>query len=150
MNNLEEDDLFAVLKEIEARLTPFMQEWGVLKIYTPMNVGATSELSQVTPNIQVNYRRMRKTDDKARGRAVALAPQWEVTVVVRHAASQLDATQAFLLGGVLIKKVIKKLIGWQPKSSNEPLSLLNIDHDISKMCLYVTGIFESKTNVTAD
>ena len=57
---MSDENLYAVRDEIVARLDQFMDEWGVKKIYTPKNLGMTTELSQTTPNIQVNFRRTKR------------------------------------------------------------------------------------------
>ena len=42
---MSDENLYAVRDEIVARLEQFMDEWGVKKIYTPKNLGVTTELS---------------------------------------------------------------------------------------------------------
>ena len=39
---------------------------------------------------------------------------------------------------------IKKLSGWEPESSAEPLIYINTEEDISKSCVYSTVVLESE------
>ena len=142
---MSDENLYAVRDEIVARLEQFMDEWGVKKIYTPKNLGKTTELSQVTPNIQVNFRRTRAAGKSNKSDCLQLKVVWEVTAVCRHAASQLDnGSKAFDIAGDLTIKIMKKLSGWEPESSSEPLSYVNTEEDISQNCVYSTVVLESE------
>lgn len=114
------------------------------KIYTPINIGSTSELSQITPCAHVNYLRIRKVDEGGRGSINALKQEWDITIVERHAASQLsDGSKAIDKAGELVAKVIPLLSGWRPEASTRPLSLVRISEDFSPTCVYITMVFES-------
>lgn len=147
---MSDENLYAVRDEIVDRLEQFQNEWGVKKIYTPKNLGPTTELSQITPNIQVNFRRTKNAGVAGKGGALKLKVEWEVTAVCKHAASQLDGSKAFDLAGELTLKIIKKLSGWEPNSSAEPLLYLNTEEDISKSCVYSTVILESELFITPE
>ena len=86
---MSDENLYAVRDEIVARLDQFMDEWGVKKIYTPKNLGMTTELSQTTPNIQVNFRRTKSAGVVSKGDALKLKVVWEVTACCKHAARPL-------------------------------------------------------------
>ncbi|WP_180113382.1 hypothetical protein [Acinetobacter sp. YH12073] len=138
----DEDNFFAVRSEIEEKLKeiPDFKE-----IYTPANSAKVTELSQVTPNAQIYYRRVRKSDDVGRSSMMSLGQQWEVTICERHAASQQKDGSAVLdRVGKLTMKVLKLLSGWKPNSSNRPLSMVAIEEDYSPTCVYITLVFESK------
>ena len=142
---MSDENLYAVRDEIVARLDQFMDEWGVKKIYTPKNLGVTTELSQITPNIQVNFRRTKSAGVVSKGDALKLKVVWEVTACCKHAASQVtDGSKAFDMAGDLTIKIIKKLSGWEPESSVEPLIYMNTEEDISKSCVYSTVVLESE------
>lgn len=141
---MSDENLYAVRDEIVARLDQVKDEWGVKKIYTPKNLGMTKEISQVTPNIQVNFRRTKNAGVAGRGNSLKLKVEWEVTATCKHAASQLNGALAFDLAGELTLKIIKKLSGWEPPSSAEPLIYLNTEEDISKICVYSTVVLESE------
>lgn len=142
---MSDSNLYAVRDEIVERLEQFAKEWGVKKIYTPKNLGKTTELSQVTPNIQVNYRRTRPTGQAGKGNLLSLKVVWEVTVCCKHAAAQVsDGSKAFDIAGDLTIKVMKKLSGWEPESSAEPLIYVNAEEDISQSCVYSTVVLESE------
>lgn len=74
---MSDENLYAVRDEIVSRLEQFMDEWGVKKIYTPKNLGKTTELSQVTPNIQVNFRRTKSAGVVSKGDALKLKVVWK-------------------------------------------------------------------------
>lgn len=138
----EESNFFAVRSEIAEKLAEIVD---FKKIYTPANSTQVTELSQVTPNAQVYYRRVRKTDDTGKSSANMLSQQWEVTISERHAASQMfDGSAVLESVGQLTTKVLKLLSGWQPKSSIRPLNLIAIEEDYSATCVYITLVFESK------
>lgn len=142
---MSDSNLYAVRDEIVERLEQFTKEWGVKKIYTPKNLGKTTELSQVTPNIQVNYKRTRAAGVAGKGNLLCLKVVWEVTVCCKHAAAQVsDGSKAFDIAGDLTIKVMKKLSGWEPESSAEPLIYVNTEEDISKSCVYSTVVLESE------
>ena len=139
---MDEDNFFAVRGEIYEKLKeiPDFKE-----VYTPANSAKVTELSQVTPNAQIYYRRVRKSDDASRSSMMSLAQQWEVTICERHAASQQKDGSAVLdRAGVLTMKVLKLLSGWKPASSNRPLRMVAIEEDYSPTCVYITLVFESK------
>lgn len=139
---IEESNFFAVCSEIAEKLAEIVD---FKKIYTPANSAQVTELSQVTPNAQVYYRRVRKTDDAGKSSANMLNQQWEVTISERHAASQMfDGSAVLESVGQLTTKVLKLLSGWQPKSSIRPLNLIAIEEDYSATCVYITLVFESK------
>ena len=52
----DEDNFFAVRNEIYEKLKEIP---GFKKVYTPANSAKVTELSQVTPNAQIYYRRVR-------------------------------------------------------------------------------------------
>ncbi|MCL6237013.1 hypothetical protein M5F66_01425 [Acinetobacter sp. ANC 5033] len=138
----DEDNFFAVRSEIEEKLKEIPD---FKKIYTPANSAKVTELSQVTPNAQIYYRRVRKSDDVGRSAMMSLGQQWEVTICERHAASQQKDGSAVLdRVGKLTMKVLKLLSGWKPNSSNRPLSMVAIEEDYSPTCVYITLVFESK------
>ncbi len=137
-----DNDFFAVRAEIAEKL---LEIEGFKKIYTPANSAKVTELSQVTPNAQVYYRRVRKADDAVKSSANMLTQQWEVTISERHAASQLlDGSAVLESAGQLTVKVLKLLSGWRPKSSIRPLTLVAVEEDYSATCVYITIVFESK------
>ncbi|EJO35592.1 phage tail terminator protein [Acinetobacter radioresistens] len=139
---MSDKNFFAVRDEIAEKLTGIS---GLKKIYTPANSATVTELSQVTPNAQVYYRRIRKLDDVAKSSMNMLAQQWEVTVVERHASAQLNDGSAVLdRAGALTQQVLKLLSGWQPASSARPLNLIAVEEDYSPTCVYITLVFESK------
>ncbi|OTG79408.1 hypothetical protein [Acinetobacter sp. ANC 4648] len=134
-------NFFAVRAEIAKKLEEISE---FKKIYTPINIGGISELSQVTPSAHVNYLRIRKADEAGRGSLNQLKQEWDVTIVERHAASQLsDGSKAIDKAGELVAQVIPLLSGWQPDSSARPLSLVRISEDFSPTCVYITLVFES-------
>lgn len=134
-------NFFAVRAEIAEKLEEISE---FKKIYTPINIGSTSELAQVTPCAHVNYLRMKKSDEAGRSSFNSLKQEWDVTVVARHATSQLsDGSKAIDMAGELVSKVIPLLSGWQPKASTRPLSLVRISEDFSSTCVYITMVFES-------
>ena len=138
----DEENFFAVRSEIAEKLAEITD---FKKIYTPANSAKVTELSQVTPNAQVYYRRVRKSDDAGRSSVNMLNQQCEVTVCERHAASQLSDGSAVLdRTGILTMKVLRLLSGWQPQSSKRPLNMVAIEEDYSPTCVYVTLVFESK------
>ncbi|MBI1453724.1 hypothetical protein IL972_17690, partial [Acinetobacter sp. FL51] len=93
---MSDENLYAVRDEIVERLEHFMGEWGLKKIYTPKNLGMTTELSQITPNIQINFRRTKSAGVVSKGDALKLKVIWEVTACCKHAASQVtDGSKAF-------------------------------------------------------
>ncbi|MCX0332281.1 hypothetical protein NVT87_15545 [Acinetobacter radioresistens] len=139
---MSDKNFFAVRDEIAEKLTGIS---GLKKIYTPANSATVTELSQVTPNAQVYYRRIRKLDDVAKSSMNMLAQQWEVTVVERHASAQLNDGSAVLdRAGALTQQVLELLSGWQPASSARPLNLIAVEEDYSPTCVYITLVFESK------
>lgn len=139
---MSDRNFFAVRNEIAEKLTEIPE---FKQIYTPANSANVTEMSQITPNAQVYYRRVRKVDDAAKSSMLMLAQQWEVTVVERHAASQLNNGQEVLdRAGVLTMKVLSLLSGWKPESSIRPLSLAAIEEDYTPTCVYITLVFESK------
>ena len=116
-----------------------------MKIYTPKNLGMTTELSQIVPNIQVNFRRTKSAGVVGKGNALKLKVEWEVTACCKHAASQVsDGSKAFDMAGDLTIKIIKKLSGWEPGSSADPLIYMNTEEDVSKSCVYSAVILESE------
>ncbi|MEB5930142.1 phage tail terminator protein [Acinetobacter schindleri] len=134
-------NFFAVRAEIAKKLEEIPE---FKKIYTPINIGSTSELSQITPCAHVNYLRIRKADEAGRGSINALKQEWDITIVERHAASQLsDGSKAIDKAGELVAKVIPLLSGWRPEASTRPLSLVRISEDFSPTCVYITMVFES-------
>lgn len=136
-------NFFAVRSEIAEKLKE-ITDFKI--IYTPANSAKITEITQVTPNAQVYYRRVRKVDDAGRSTTNMLAKQWEVTVVERHAASQLsNGSEALDIAGVLTEQVLELLSGWQPNSSVRPLDLVAIEEDYSATCVYITLVFESKS-----
>jgi len=138
----EDENFFAVRSEIVEKLKEITD---FKKIYTPANSAKVTELSQVTPNAQVYYRRVRKSDDAGRSSANMLNQQWEVTICERHAASQLSDGSAVLdRVGILTMKVLKLLSGWMPESSIRPLNMVAVEEDYSSTCVYITLVFESK------
>ena len=138
----EESNFFAVRSEISEKLAEIA---SYKRIYTPANSAQVKELSQVTPNAQVYYRRVRKTDDTGKSSVNMLNQQWEVTICERHAASQLlDGSAVLERIGQLTMKVLQLLSGWQPKSSIRPLNLVAVEEDYSTTCVYITLVFESK------
>ena len=138
----DEEDFFAVRKEIYEKLKEIPD---FKKVYTPANSAKVTELSQVTPNAQIYYRRVRKSDDAGRSSVMSLAQQWEVTICKRHAASQQNDGSAVLeRAGMLTMKVLKLLSGWRPASSKRPLDMIAIEEDYSPTCVYITLVFESK------
>ncbi|MCK4107924.1 phage tail terminator protein [Acinetobacter radioresistens] len=139
---MSDKNFFAVRDEIAEKLTGIS---GLKKIYTPANSATVTELSQVTPNAQVYYRRIRKLDDVAKSSMNMLAQQWEVTVVERHASAQLNDGSAVLdRAGALTQQVLELLSGWQPASSARPLNLIAVEEDYSPTCVYITLVYESK------
>lgn len=139
---MSDKNFFAVRDEIAEKLNGIS---GLKKIYTPANSANVTELSQVTPNAQVYYRRIRKLDDVAKSSMNMLAQQWEVTVVERHASAQLNDGSAVLdRAGALTQQVLELLSGWQPASSARPLNLIGVEEDYSATCVYITLVFESK------
>ncbi|RJL72323.1 phage tail terminator protein [Acinetobacter radioresistens] len=139
---MSDKNFFAVRDEIAEKLTGIS---GLKKIYTPANSATVTELSQVTPNALVYYRRIRKLDDVAKSSMNMLAQQWEVTVVERHASAQLNDGSAVLdRAGALTQQVLELLSGWQPASSARPLNLIAVEEDYSPTCVYITLVFESK------
>jgi len=139
---MSDKNFFAVRDEIAEKLKGIS---GLKKIYTPANSATVTELSQVTPNAQVYYRRIRKLDDVAKSSMNMLAQQWEVTVVERHASAQLNDGSAVLdRAGALTQQVLELLSGWQPASSARPLNLIAVEEDYSPTCVYITLVFESK------
>jgi len=139
---MSDKNFFAVRDEIAEKLNGIL---GLKKIYTPANSANVTELSQVTPNAQVYYRRIRKLDDVAKSSMNMLAQQWEVTVVERHASAQLNDGSAVLdRAGALTQQVLELLSGWQPASSARPLNLIAVEEDYSPTCVYITLVFESK------
>ncbi len=138
----DEDNFFAVRSEIEEKLKEITD---FKKIYTPANSAKVTELSQATPNAQIYYRRVRKSDDAGRSSMLSLVQQWEVTICERHAASQhKDGSAVLDRVGKLTMKVLKLLSGWRPESSTRPLSMVAIEEDYSPTCVYITLVFESK------
>lgn len=136
-------NFFAVRSEIADKLKE-ITDFKI--IYTPANSANITEITQITPNAQVYYRRVRKVDDAGRSSMNMLAKQWEVTVVERHAASQLsNGSEALDIAGVLTEQVLELLSGWQPNSSVRPLDLVAIEEDFSATCVYITLVFESKS-----
>lgn len=134
-------NFFAVRAEIAKKLEEISE---FKKIYTPINIGSTTELSQNTPCVHVNYLRIRKADEAGRGSINAMKQEWDITIVERHAASQLsDGSKAIDKAGELVSKVIPLLSGWTPASSTRPLSLVRISEDFSPTCVYITMVFES-------
>lgn len=134
-------NFFAVRAEIAKKLEEIPE---FKKIYTPINIGSTSELSQITPCAHVNYLRIRKVDEAGRGSLNALKQEWDITIAERHAASQLsDGSKAIDQAGELASMVISLLSGWKPESSTRPLSLVRISEDFSPTCVYITMVFES-------
>ncbi|QQN40784.1 hypothetical protein [Acinetobacter sp. CS-2] len=134
-------NFFAVRAEIAEKLEEISE---FKKVYTPINIGIITELSQVTPNAHVNYFRTNVLDIAGRGKVTKLGLQWDVTVTERHAASQLgDGSKAIDRAGELISKVITLLSGWQPASSKDPLKLISIGEEFSSTCVYLTAVFES-------
>jgi hypothetical protein len=139
------ENFFAVRSEIAEKLSEIAD---FKMIYTPANSAKITEMTQVTPNAQVYYRRVRKVDDAGRSSTNMLAKQWEVTVAERHAASQLsNGAEALDRAGILTQKVLELLCGWNPASSARPLDLVAIEEDYSTTCVYITLVFESKTFV---
>ena len=139
---MSDKNFFTVRDEIAEKLNGIS---GLKKIYTPANSANVTELSQVTPNAQVYYRRIRKLDDVAKSSMNMLAQQWEVTVVERHASAQLNDGSAVLdRAGALTQQVLELLSGWQPASSARPLNLIAVEEDYSPTCVYITLVFESK------
>ena len=139
---MSDRNFFAVRNEIAEKLTEIPE---FKQIYTPANSANVTEMSQITPNAQVYYRRVRKVDDTAKSSMLMLAQQWEITVVERHAASQLNNGQEVLdRAGILTMKVLSLLSGWKPESSIRPLSLTAIEEDYTPTCVYITLVFESK------
>ena len=136
------DNFFAVRSEIAEKLTEIID---FKKIYTPANSAEVDEITQITPNAQVYYRRIRKSDEAVRSSVNMLTQQWEVTICERHAASQLNDGSAVLdRVGLLTIKVLKLLSGWQPASSKRPLEMVAVEEDYSPTCVYITLVFESK------
>lgn len=134
-------NFFAVRAEIAKKIEEILE---FKKVYTPINIGSTSELSQFTPCAHVNYLRIRKADDAGRGGVNALKQEWDITIVERHAAAQLsDGSKAIDKAGELASSVIKLLSGWKPESSTRPLSLVRIGEEFSPTCVYITMVFES-------
>lgn len=141
-------NFFAVRAEIAEKLEEITE---FKKVYTPINIGSTSELSQITPNAHVNYLRVNILDSAGRGKVNKLGLQWDVTITERHAASQLtDGSRAIDQAGELLDKVISLLSGWQPASSKDPLKLIRISEEFSSTCVYVTAIFESTKFTTKE
>jgi len=141
-------NFFAVRAEIAEKLKEIPE---FLKIYTPINIGSITELSQVVPSAHVNYFRTNVLDVAGRGKVNKLGLQWDVTVTGRHAASQLsDGSRAIDQAGELLDKVIILLSGWQPASSKDPLKLIRISEEFSSTCVYVTAIFESTKFTTQE
>jgi len=139
---MSDKNFFAVRDEIAEKLNGIS---GLKKIYTPANSANVTELSQVTANALVYYRRIRKLDDVAKSSMNMLAQQWEVTVVERHASAQLNDGSAVLdRAGALTQQVLELLSGWQPASSARPLNLIAVEEDYSPTCVYITLVFESK------
>ena len=137
-----EENFFAVRSEIAEKLTEIID---FKKIYTPANSSEVDEITQITPNAQVYYRRIRKSDEAVRSSVNMLTQQWEVTICERHAASQLSDGSAVLdRVGLLTIKALKLLSGWQPASSKRPLEMVAVEEDYSPTCVYITLGFESK------
>jgi hypothetical protein len=137
-----EENFFAVRSEIAEKLTEIID---FKKIYTPANSSEVDEITQITPNAQVYYRRIRKSDEAVRSSVNMLTQQWEVTICERHAASQLSDGSAVLdRVGLLTIKALKLLSGWQPASSKRPLEMVAVEEDYSPTCVYITLVFESK------
>ncbi len=136
------DNFFAVRSEIAEKLTEIID---FKKIYTPANSAEVDEITQITPNAQVYYRRIRKSDEAVRSSVNMLTQQWEVTICEHHAASQLTDGSAVLdRVGLLTIKALKLLSGWQPASSKRPLEMVAVEEDYSPTCVYITLVFESK------
>jgi len=136
------DNFFAVRSEIAEKLTEIID---FKKIYTPANSAEVDEITQITPNAQVYYRRIRKSDEAVRSSVNMLTQQWEVTICEYHAASQLTDGSAVLdRVGLLTIKALKLLSGWQPASSKRPLEMVAVEEDYSPTCVYITLVFESK------
>ena len=136
------DNFFAVRSEIAEKLSEIVD---FKKIYTPANSTEVDEITQITPNAQVYYRRIRKSDEAVRSSVNMLTQQWEVTICERHAASQLTDGSAVLdRVGLLTIKALKLLSGWQPASSKRPLEMVAVEEDYSPTCVYITLVFESK------
>lgn len=136
------DNFFAVRSEIAEKLTEIID---FKKIYTPANSAEVDEITQITPNAQVYYRRIRKSDEAVRSSVNMLTQQWEVTICESHAASQLTDGSAVLdRVGLLTIKALKLLSGWQPASSKRPLEMVAVEEDYSPTCVYITLVFESK------
>lgn len=137
-----EENFFSVRSEIAEKLTEIID---FKKIYTPANSSEVDEITQITPNAQVYYRRIRKSDEAVRSSVNMLTQQWEVTICERHAASQLSDGSAVLdRVGLLTIKALKLLSGWQPASSKRPLEMVAVEEDYSPTCVYITLVFESK------
>lgn len=136
------DNFFAVRSEIAEKLTEIID---FKKIYIPANSAEVDEITQITPNAQVYYRRIRKSDEAVRSSVNMLTQQWEVTICESHAASQLTDGSAVLdRVGLLTIKALKLLSGWQPASSKRPLEMVAVEEDYSPTCVYITLVFESK------
>lgn len=136
------DNFFAVRSEIAEKLTEIID---FKKIYTPANSAEVDEITQITPNAQVYYRRIRKSDEAVRSSVNMLTQQWEVTICESHAASQLSDGSAVLdRVGLLTIKALKLLSGWKPASSKRPLEMVAVEEDYSPTCVYITLVFESK------
>lgn len=137
-----DENFFSVRSEIAEKLTEIID---FKKIYTPANSSEVDEITQITPNAQVYYRRIRKSDEAVRSSVNMLTQQWEVTICERHAASQLSDGSAVLdRVGLLTIKALKLLSGWQPASSKRPLEMVAVEEDYSPTCVYITLVFESK------
>ena len=137
-----DENFFSVRSEIAEKLTEIID---FKKIYTPANSSEVDEITQIKPNAQVYYRRIRKSDEAVRSSVNMLTQQWEVTICERHAASQLNDGSAVLdRVGLLTIKALKLLSGWQPASSKRPLEMVAVEEDYSPTCVYITLVFESK------
>ncbi len=113
------------------------------KIYTPANSAKVTEVSQVTPNAQIYYRRVRKSDDAGRSSMMSLSTALEVTICERHADSQQKDGSAVLdRVGKLNHESFKLLSGWKPEFSNRPLSMVAIEEArlCTNVCIYHLGV----------
>jgi hypothetical protein len=101
---------------IIARLKAVVTELGG-NVFSAADLDGVNANSQITPAAHVLYYGDRVAQGNGRsstGECQCTDQVWYVVLAVRNAASQETGEDARLEAGILLKKIMKALQGWQP------------------------------------
>lgn len=98
------------------------------KVFSAADMEGVAESTQVTPAAHVLYFGDRVVDGNGRsstGEVQCVDQVWYVVLAVRNARTQLTGQAARADAGLLIKKLLKALQGWQPTVEHGPMKRVN-------------------------